>query len=76
MWWYIFDVDGTCPKMSAGPVARVWLAMMHRAGLGPFSWGDGPTFDHHGNFSLRNARYHRKDDNDQMRKDDGACPTK
>lgn len=58
------------------PPDRVWLAMMHRAGLGPFSWGDGPTFDPHGNFSLRNARYHRKDDNDQMRKDDGACPTK
>ena len=57
------------------PPDRVWLALMHRAGLGPLSWGDGPTFDPYGNFELRYARYRRKE-GDKARKDDGLLPAK
>lgn len=55
------------------PPDRVWLALMHRAGLGPFSWGDGPTFDPNGNFELRYSRYRRKE-GDKVRKYDGLLP--
>jgi hypothetical protein len=41
------------------PPERVWLALMHRAGLGPLSWGTGPTFDHDGNFELRYNKLRR-----------------
>ncbi len=54
------------------PPDRVWLAMMHRAGVGPFSWGRGPTFDPNGNFVLRYGRYRRKDADDKVKKNDGA----
>src|SRR5262245_45132485 len=50
------------------PPDRVWLAMMHRAGVGPFSWGQGPTFDPNGNFVLRYGRYRRKDADDKVRR--------
>lgn len=43
------------------PPDRVWLAMMHRAGEGGFSGGDG-TFDPHGSFIFRYARYRRYND--------------
>jgi hypothetical protein len=57
------------------PPDRAWLALMHRAGLGPLSWGEGPTFDANGNFELRYARYRRKE-GDKARKDDGLLPAK
>jgi hypothetical protein len=41
------------------PPDRVWLAMMHRAGAGPFANGDNPTFDPDGSFELRYARLRR-----------------
>ncbi len=44
------------------PSDRVWLAMMHRAGLYGFA-GDEDTFDPQGNFELRYARYRRIDKN-------------
>jgi hypothetical protein len=40
------------------PPDRVWLAMMHRAGLGPFAHG-GPTFDADGSFEFRSQRLRR-----------------
>jgi hypothetical protein len=46
------------------PSDRVWLAMMHHAGAGPFSRG-GPTFDEHGTFELRYLRLRRFDDDHQ-----------
>src|SRR5262245_37365698 len=55
------------------PPDRVWLAMMHRAGAGPLSWGEGPTFDPNGNFSLRYTRYRRKD-NEKTHPDDALLP--
>ncbi len=63
------------------PPDRVWLAMMHRVGAGPLSWredarGRPQTFDPHGNFPLRYARYRRTDANDKTRKDDGALPAR
>jgi uncharacterized membrane protein required for colicin V production len=45
------------------PPDRVWLALMHRAGIGPFSRGDNPTFDPEATFELRYARYRRYGDN-------------
>ena len=54
------------------PPDRVWLAMMHRAGAGPLSWGEGPTFDPNANFALRYSRYRRKDAQDKSRPDDGV----
>lgn len=43
---------------SAFPPDRVWLALMHRAGAKPFSFGEeGDTFDPNGNFQLRYHRY-------------------
>ena len=54
------------------PPDRVWLAMMHRAGEAGLSGGD-ETFDPHGSFELRYARYRRYKDNDEdARKYDGA----
>jgi hypothetical protein len=44
------------------PPDRVWLALMHRAGLGPFAWGDKPTFDPEATFELRYARFRRYGD--------------
>jgi hypothetical protein len=41
------------------PPDRVWLALMHRAGLGPFARG-GPTFDADGSFEFRNQRLRRQ----------------
>ena len=41
------------------PPDRVWLALMHRAGLGPFSTGEG-TFDPEGTWPLRHARRRAK----------------
>ena len=43
------------------PPDRIWLAMMHHAGMGPFS-RDQPTFDEHGSFTLRYLRHRRYDD--------------
>lgn len=40
------------------PPDRVWLAMMHRAGAGPFTRG-GPTFDADGSFEFRYQRLRR-----------------
>lgn len=57
------------------PADRVWLALMHRAGVGPLSWGEGPTFDPHGNFELRYSRYRRKE-GDKAHADDGLLPAK
>jgi uncharacterized membrane protein required for colicin V production len=45
------------------PPERVWLALMHRAGIGAFSRGDNPTFDPEATFELRYARYRRYGDN-------------
>ncbi len=42
------------------PADRVWLAMMHRAGLYAFA-GEDQTFDPQANFELRYARYRRID---------------
>jgi hypothetical protein len=42
------------------PSDRVWLALMHRAGLYAFA-NDTETFDPHGTFELRYARYRRID---------------
>jgi hypothetical protein len=58
------------------PPDRVLLAMMHRAGSGPFNWEPGKTFDRHGNFLLRYLRYKRVDDQDKPRPDDGLLPVK
>jgi len=45
------------------PSDRVWLAMMHHAGQGPFRRGEEtPTFDEHGSFGLRYERHRRYDD--------------
>ena len=41
------------------PPDRVWLALMHRAGLGPFARG-GPTFDADGSFEFRHQRLRRQ----------------
>jgi hypothetical protein len=41
------------------PPDRVWLALMHRAGLGPFSRSESPTFDADGSFELRYFRLRR-----------------
>lgn len=46
------------------PPDRVWLAMMHRAGETGLASGDG-TFDPHGSFVERYARYRRYDDHDR-----------
>jgi hypothetical protein len=35
------------------PPDRVWLALMHRAGIGPFKQEDSTTFDPEGTFELR-----------------------
>ena len=58
------------------PPDRVWLALMHRAGAGPFARAGGPTFDPHGNFELRYARYRRKGAEGRPRNDDGAAPAR
>jgi hypothetical protein len=67
------------------PPDRVWLAMMHRAGEETLSWGEKdptkpdyrPTFDPHGNFSLRYARYRRAVDKaGQPFKYDGILPAR
>jgi hypothetical protein len=41
------------------PPDRVWLALMHRAGAGPFSNEGATTFDPDGTFELRYARQRR-----------------
>jgi hypothetical protein len=41
------------------PPDRVWLAMMHRAGLYAFSNSDDQSFDQAGDFELRYARHRR-----------------
>jgi hypothetical protein len=43
------------------PADRVWLALMHRAGLGPLAQ-EGPTFDADGSFEDRYQRYRREGD--------------
>jgi hypothetical protein len=35
------------------PPDRVWLALMHRASAGPFSWGEDSSFDPDGSYELR-----------------------
>jgi hypothetical protein len=44
------------------PPDRVWLALMHRAGAGPFSNEGATTFDPDGTFELRYARQRRVKD--------------
>lgn len=44
---------------SALPPDRVWLAMMHHAGAGPFANDGSTTFDPEGSFELRYARQRR-----------------
>lgn len=58
------------------PSDRVWLALMHRAGAKPFSWGEGPTFDPHGNFLLRYDRYFRYEPGGDFVPNDGALKAK
>jgi hypothetical protein len=41
------------------PPDRVWLGMMHHAGLGPFAQSDATTFDPDATFALRYARLRR-----------------
>jgi hypothetical protein len=41
------------------PPDRVWLGLMHRAGLGPFKQEDSSTFDPEGTFELRYERLRR-----------------
>jgi hypothetical protein len=41
------------------PPDRVWLALMHRAGIGPFARDETPTFDADGSFELRYFRLRR-----------------
>jgi hypothetical protein len=41
------------------PPDRVWLALMHRAGAGPFAQGAPSPFDPEGTFELRYARLRR-----------------
>jgi hypothetical protein len=64
------------PSRRLLPPDRVWLALMHRAGALPFSWGEGPTFDPHGEFEFRYARYRRYNDTGKPLPDDGALPGK
>jgi hypothetical protein len=45
------------------PPDRVWLALMHRAGSGPFSRPDQSTFDPEATFEIRYSRYRRYGDN-------------
>jgi len=44
------------------PPDRVWLALMHRAGAGPFSNEGATTFDPEGTYELRYARQRRVKD--------------
>jgi hypothetical protein len=44
------------------PPDRLWLALMHRAGMGPFSHEDDSTFDPEATFELRYSRYRRYGD--------------
>jgi uncharacterized membrane protein required for colicin V production len=44
------------------PPDRLWLALMHRAGRGPFSREDYSTFDPEATFELRYSRYRRYGD--------------
>lgn len=52
-----FESDGKALRRLLPP-DRVWLALMHRAGLAAFASGN-ETFDNEGNFELRYARYRR-----------------
>ncbi len=56
--------DPEKPLANVLPPDRVWLAMMHRAGETGLGSGDG-TFDPHGSFVERYARYRRSDDQDR-----------
>src|SRR5262249_50375471 len=47
------------PRRKLMPPDRVWLALRHRAGAGPFAWGDDTAFDPDGTFELRYARLRR-----------------
>jgi hypothetical protein len=56
------DPDVTGAKLRRVlPADRVWLALMHRAGLGPLAW-EKPTFDADGSFEDRYQRYRREGD--------------
>jgi hypothetical protein len=52
------DPQGSAIR-SVMPPDRVWLALMHRAGAGPFSSEGATTFDPEGTFELRYARQRR-----------------
>jgi hypothetical protein len=66
------------------PPDRVWLALMHRAGAKPLSRSPDPdnpeapppTFDPHGTFELRYARFRRYADDRNPLPDQGECPAK
>lgn len=58
-----FDAEYKAEEVTRAyiPADRVWLALMHRAGLFGFANGEEPTFDPQGSFELRYARYRRVD---------------
>lgn len=60
------------------PADRVWLALMHREGLGSFGRselpGDQQTFDANASFELRYDRYRRYTDSRDALPYDGFCP--
>lgn len=47
------------------PPNRIWLALMHRAGMGPFATSDEQTFDASGTFQLRYQLFRRFGDGRQ-----------
>jgi uncharacterized membrane protein required for colicin V production len=51
--------DPPVPIRALLPPDRVWLGLMHRAGLGPFKQEDSSTFDPEGTFELRHERLRR-----------------
>jgi hypothetical protein len=53
------------PIRSLLPPDRVWLALMQRAGTGPFKQEDAPTFDPEGTFEMRYERERRIKESDQ-----------
>jgi hypothetical protein len=54
------EVVGDGPKLRRLlPPDRLWLGMMSRAGAGPLSQAETPTFDAQGTFELRYARLRR-----------------
>jgi cytochrome c biogenesis protein CcdA len=58
-------IDPEAPKARARrvlPPDRVWLALMHRASVGPFSQAEEAGFDPGGSFEARYARLRRYSD--------------